>query len=199
MHARRYESYLHSNLPISTCASCPLVWLSARREQPDLLTSSNQEGQLYYQEISGTTDVAIVTRASMDGMVPSAGLCVLFELKAPGNMGDDAVYEAAAQLVLANHHAPKLRPVVVLTDLRDSWRLLWLDGRAVVVTVCSSRGEALWMIEGCVQQAAQLGQQLAGMPSFEFSGKAFSLPHALADRQCTNPPPPGPELISAGL
>ena len=36
--------------------------------------------RLYYNKISGSTDVAIVTKASTDCGFPSSGICIMFEV-----------------------------------------------------------------------------------------------------------------------
>lgn len=49
-----------------------------------------------------------------------------------GAGGQEALYRAIAVLVAANTRSPSTRPVVVLTDLQDVWKLLWLgEGRSV--------------------------------------------------------------------
>lgn len=61
------------------------------------------------------------------------------------------VCQAKCELLLANLRSPRLRPVTVLTDLRESWQLLWLDGRRLV-TATGSPQSAVKTIQGLVQQ-----------------------------------------------
>lgn len=42
--------------------------------------------------------------------------------------GQAALYRAIAVLVAANRRSPLTRPVVVLTDLRSAWKIIWLGG-----------------------------------------------------------------------
>ena len=46
---------------------------------------------------------------------------------------------------------------VVLTDLNDNWRLMWIDGSSVRMGKCSSRAQAVALISLLVQQVGQLG------------------------------------------
>lgn len=79
---------------------------------------------------------------------PSLGLRVLLEIVRPvstpageadplssgsvadgsGKGGQAALYRAIAVLLAANRRSPLTRPVVVLTDLRGAWKILWLGG-----------------------------------------------------------------------
>ena len=46
----------------------------------NLLSVSGQADKLYYNNINGNTDVAIVTRASMECDMSFTGLCMLWEV-----------------------------------------------------------------------------------------------------------------------
>ena len=41
---------------------------------------------------------------------------------------------------------------VVLTDLNDDWRLMWIDGFSVGMGKCSCRAQAVALIKSLVQQ-----------------------------------------------
>lgn len=56
-------------------------------------------------------------------------------------------YQAYAHLLLANVHAPRFRPVVVVTDLIDDWTIHWLDRRRICTFACPDRGTALAIID----------------------------------------------------
>ena len=43
-----------------------------------------------------------------------------------------AACQAMAALLLANIHAPDLKPAITLTDLRDSHSVFWLDGMSIM-------------------------------------------------------------------
>ena len=43
-----------------------------------------------------------------------------------------AACQAMAALLLANIHAPDLKPAITLTDLRDSHSIFWLDGLSIM-------------------------------------------------------------------
>ncbi|CAM9687678.1 unnamed protein product, partial [Scytosiphon promiscuus] len=65
---------------------------------------------------------------------------------AEGASGQAALYRAIAVLVAANRRSPLTRPVVVLTDLQDAWKLLWLGrvgaGMAAAAGTGAGHGKA---------------------------------------------------------
>ncbi len=89
----------------------------------------------------GAPSAAVCLSEAVSSGVPSLGLRVLLEIVRPpappassspqaaaGAGGRAALYRAIAVLVAANRKSPLTRPVVVLTDLREAWKLLWLGG-----------------------------------------------------------------------
>ena len=59
----------------------------------------------------------------------TSGMRVLLEVKKAPDCDDS--YQAMILLLLANSLNPKFKPVVVLTDLHDSWVFFWLEGQCV--------------------------------------------------------------------
>jgi hypothetical protein len=62
------------------------------------------------------------------------------------------------EVVLANLHSPKLKPVVVLTDLRESWQVLWLSGSVLNIGTIE-HDNVPEIISYCIQQAAALAAE----------------------------------------
>lgn len=56
------------------------------------------------------------------------------------------VPQAVLQLLGANYHSASLKPIQVLTDLKDKWILMWLD-RVTVRSFHASRAVALGLIQ----------------------------------------------------
>jgi hypothetical protein len=46
---------------------------------------------------------------------------------------------------------------VVLTDLNDDWRLMWIDGLSVRMGKCNCRAQAVALIKSLVQQVGATG------------------------------------------
>jgi hypothetical protein len=171
----RYMAYLKQAITISSRTQSPLAWLEAGSKSGSLLDTKGYEELLHYSSISGNTDAAIVTRASMECLVPKEGLCILFELKK--EVKPNNVYQAACQLVLANL-ASNFNPVVILTDLAEHWQLFWLDESTVWHTKLASRHAALAVIQGCVAAA-----EAACMSSS--TAVSHTLPQVVADRNAS--------------
>lgn len=144
------------------------MWLECGKKVPTLLDISGFEDVLAYSKVKGNTDVAIITRVSHQLRIESCGLVILFELKKPSRiMERSQLYKAATELVVANLKSPALKPVVVLTDLGDVWRLLWLEEGKLMVGECISRVQAVAVVRGCIQQAASelaVGAHAQGLP-----------------------------------
>jgi hypothetical protein len=173
--ADRYMAYLKQAITISSRTQSPLAWLEAGSKSGSLLDTKGYEELLHYSSISGNTDAAIVTRASMECLVPKEGLCILFELKK--EVKPNHVYQAACQLVLANL-ASNFNPVVILTDLAEHWQLFWLDESTVWHTKLASRHAALAVIQGCVAAAE------AACTSSS-TAVSHTLPQVVADRNAS--------------
>jgi hypothetical protein len=175
----RYMAHLKQAITISSRTHSPLVWLEAGPKRGSLLDTKGYEEVLHYSSITGNTDAAIVTRASMECLVPKEGLCVLFELKK--EVKPSHVYQAACQLVLANL-ASHYNPVVILTDLAEHWQLFWLNESTVWHTKLASRRAALTIIQGCVAAA-----EAACMSSSTAVSQTLpqTLPQVVADRKAS--------------
>ncbi|DBA77360.1 TPA: hypothetical protein ACH3X2_000877 [Trebouxia sp. C0005] len=126
------------------------------RRYTKLLTVTGMQAELGFT-IRGTTDAALVLQHSIQAELPANGLRWLWELKrhldgpvagvleidaekvssssssehGQGNersLHSDAACQAMAALLLANIHAPDMKPAVTLTDLRERHTIFWLDG-----------------------------------------------------------------------
>lgn len=51
------------------------------------------------------------------------------------------------QLLVANIHTPSQQPVMVHTDLRDEWHILWMDRNILWTYVPATRFEAVAIVE----------------------------------------------------
>ncbi len=142
-------------LPLTGSAGQHLIWYNCTNDR-DLLTVRNREDVTDFRSIAGTSDIAIITSLSHSLRLESTGLCILFELKKPDKMTRQATNQALCKVVLANIHSPELKPVVVLTDLRDTWQMLWMTGSIVKMANIIGRHIALAIISYCIQQAAAL-------------------------------------------
>lgn len=93
----------------------------------ELLTQVSKHTLGY--NFKGTTDIILCSRNAVRSHIYTSGMRVLLEVKkAP--VHDDS-YQAMVILLLANSLSPNFKPVVVLTDLRDSWVFFWLEGQCI--------------------------------------------------------------------
>ena len=76
--------------------------------------------------IKGTSDLAVLDRDFENALAPRAGIILLFELKKEIQERD--ARQAQLQTISGNR-VSQFRPVVVLTDLRESWRYYWIKDR----------------------------------------------------------------------
>jgi hypothetical protein len=152
------------------------MWFAGGSSSKALLTTYGLETLLHYSKISGNTNAAILSRASFEVGLPKEGLCVLFKLKK--QITSQNVYQAACQLVLASLSSD-FRPIVVLSDLRDDWRIFWLDQRTMWVGKLAGRGAALSVIQGCVDAAAAQVSEGRSTPK----NTALTMPPVLANRE----------------
>jgi hypothetical protein len=176
----RYMQYLQELIRLPGRTDYPLLWHQAGDRNKHLLDLAGFEDRLYYSNITGNTDAAIVTRVNYLTHIVRGGLCVLFELK---KMVDEAsVYQAVCELVVASILSTQWKPVVVLTDLIEDWQLFWLNGATVKHVRCPSRATAVVVIKGCVDQAATAasGKEL---PVQQQLAPQLALPAVLADRK----------------
>ena len=84
-------------------------WVDAANRHPSML-SYDCEPTLG-KNVRGTTDVVICTRGSVKTFSPQIGIKLAMELKK--KVDSAAIAQARATLLLANFHAPHLKPVVV--------------------------------------------------------------------------------------
>jgi len=89
--------------------------------------------------IKGTSDLAVLDSDLANALVPRAGIILLFELKKEIQERD--VRQAQLQTISANR-VSQFRPVVVLTDLRESWRYYWIKDRSLCMMLARSASQA---------------------------------------------------------
>eukprot|EP00891_Asterochloris_glomerata_P001814 jgi/Astpho2/1814/fgenesh1_pg.00037_%23_16_t len=111
---------------------------------PQLLMDGAHQVELGYK-FRGTTDVAVVDKVAYQAEEYKHGLRLLFELKKKPDAA--ATAQAKISLLLANIHSAKLKPVVVLTDLREDYRFYWLDGHTIRVYPAPSSSAAWGLID----------------------------------------------------
>ncbi len=85
--------------------------------------------------------MVLCSRNAVRSNIYTSGMRVLLEVKKAPVHNDS--YQAMVILLLANSLNPKFKPVVVLTDLRDSWVFFWF-GRAVHMALCSGQTSCCW-------------------------------------------------------
>ena len=121
--ADRYMPYI---LQIIKVDSRQWQWVDVQGQR-NLLTQVSMHTLGY--NFKGTTDIILCSRNAVRSHIYTSGMRVLLEVKkAP--VHDDS-YQAMVILLLANSLNPKFKPVVVLTDLRDSWVFFWLEGQCI--------------------------------------------------------------------
>lgn len=123
--AERYMPYLDKCLPFNRQA---YQLVDAANKHPSMLSVSSYADKLGY-EIVGTTDVAVVLRPAAQIDQPANGLRIVLELVKERD--DRKHFQAMITLVLSNLHSCPLKPIVILTDLRDDYVFYWLDGCTV--------------------------------------------------------------------
>lgn len=84
------------------------------------------------------------------------------------------MYQAMVQLLVANIHTPSQQPVMVHTDLRDEWHILWMDGNIQWTYTPATRYEAVAMVEDILNppvfsetstsSAASVSEDIEGIP-----------------------------------
>lgn len=155
-----------------------LAWIEGGNKQKTLLTVAGIAHLLHYGKLSGNVDAAIITAAAKKTMFWNTGLRILFELKK--KVTHEHHFQACAQLLLANILSQSHKPVVVLTDLRDVWQLLWLDKTTIWIAHWDSRAEAIATIDLLIKEAA-LHADSPVIPSGQSSG-IQDLPDPIAKR-----------------
>jgi hypothetical protein len=191
----RYMPYLKALFPVSSRTSGPLTWLEGGNKRKGLLSIVDHSGRLYYQKINGNVDAAIVTRASVEVQLPRTGLCILFELKKA--VESSAIFQAMGQLLLANVHSPDWRPVVIVTDLREYWSLLWMDGLEIKVGRFESPGAAFVVVDSLIAAAADAQATPQGAAASGAVASSRASPQAVPDYLAARTPlPSSPPAIA---
>ena len=85
-------------------------------------------------KLTGTSDAVVLDREIDRAIGHEAAIRALFELKKKVN--ERAVKQGAAELIAAAVKA-QYSPFVVLTDLVDDWRFLWLKERRTITVMCT--------------------------------------------------------------
>lgn len=102
----------------------------------------------------------------LDGALTTStqGLYILFELKKRPDKA--AMCQAMGQLLAANILSRQHRPVVVVTDLKEDWRLLWVDKATIVMGSCSGSAAAVAIIQALVAQVGECHSSIQGHDDF---------------------------------
>lgn len=77
----------------------------------------------------GATDIILCSRNAVRSNIYTTGMRLLVEVK--NSPVGDITYQAMVLLLLANILNPNFEPVVVLTDLGDSWVFFWLEDQCI--------------------------------------------------------------------
>ncbi|GIM12643.1 hypothetical protein Vretimale_15954 [Volvox reticuliferus] len=127
-------------------------------------------------KLRGSCDIALCTSAAVMGNMPEKGLRIVVELK------KDEVnfnpYQLAVELLVANQRSPFLKPIGVMTDLMDAWRLMWAAEDSIMVYYCRGRrAEAIGILRAFLEQellmpdsGSIMHQQDKGGPEAEVGG-----------------------------
>ena len=104
-----------------------------RTATPNLLNTSKSRCLPF--DITGTSDVMFVETVSKTS--PSFGVRILMELtkKEPGEKSE---IQAMGQLLAADQHS-RWTPTVILSDLNDTWKFMWLEGLTLCFSLAPSR------------------------------------------------------------
>ena len=95
-------------------------WVDAANRHPSMLSYDCEP--ILGKNVRGTTDVAICTRGSVKTHSPQIGIRLAMELQK--KVDATAVAQGRATLLLANFHAPHLKPVVVSCFFREGNQLV---------------------------------------------------------------------------
>lgn len=153
--ADRYLPYILQNINID---SRQWQWVNVSGKR-NLLTQASAHSLGY--NFRGTTDIALCSRNAVLSNMYTSGMRVLLEVKkAPVH---DDTYQAMVILLLANILNPKFKPLVVLTDLRDSWVFFWLD-RQCIWHSAQDRPVAAGILEDMLQQEEMNNSEIQALP-----------------------------------
>lgn len=123
----RYMPHLKQSFLLGTDRQRTLTWIAGDVSR-DLLSVSTPAAALPFS-LNGTCDAAVVTTEAYKTNLYNRGLLLVFELKkGTVKFGHKEMHQASTQLLLANILSPATKPVVVLTDLDQQWRILHFDG-----------------------------------------------------------------------
>ncbi|CAM9796955.1 unnamed protein product [Discosporangium mesarthrocarpum] len=168
--AQRYIRYLEDNIRMADS----LMFVDAANDFPDMLDLSRRG---FPSPLRRTTDVAVCSRSGGGRggcYFPQQQVCALFELKKEPPRQREEV-RAMTQLILANLLCRAYRPWVVLTDLRDFWKMYWLDNKSLRVYMYKSSRSAM---VGVIERALIGGQHMVSSDtaSSSSSGGAEPIP-----------------------
>ena len=120
----RYMQHLQKHI---TLRGRNVVWI---RGDSDRSLLSAPACSVLPLRLNGTCDAALIWRTyNKSDILRRAGLAVVFELKKEVKESDER--QAMAELLAASVLSPDFRPVSVLTDLRNCWRIYYCDGQAI--------------------------------------------------------------------
>ena len=109
----------------------------------------------------GTINLVLCSRNAVRSNIYTSGMRVLLEVeKAPVHSDS---YQAMVTLLLANSLNPKFKPVVVLTDLRDSWVFFWLEQQCIWHSA-QDRPAAAGILEDMLQQEELNNSEVQTLP-----------------------------------
>ncbi|CAL5227791.1 g10813 [Coccomyxa viridis] len=128
-------------------------WVDAAVD-PDLLSYSGKYALGY--NLGATTDVLVAKRSAVRTLLPAKGAQVLFDLRKQVTSPD--LIHGEIRLVLANLHAPAEKPVVVVTDLRGEWHILWMNGADICQRRFPTRANAVKVINDILAGSIEAGQ-----------------------------------------
>lgn len=157
-HVDRYLPFVLQNIKVD---SRQWQWVDVSGKKNLLIQASAHS--LGYN-FRGTADIALCSRNAVHSNIYTSGMRVLLEVKtAP--VSDDT-YQAMVILLLANILNPKFKPVVVLTDLRDSWVFFWLE-RQCIWHSAQDRSVAAGILEDMIQQEELHNSEVESLPKVD--------------------------------
>lgn len=158
--AEDYMGYLRRNFPLGSDRRRTLMWIAGDKHKT-LLSVSAPAGGLPFT-INGTCDAVVVTSDAYRTDLYNRGLVLLFELKKKDTISSRAMHQAQTQLLLANLLSPNTKPVVVLTDLNQQWRILYFDGSKLhALPFDGKRDDAVGLIDKIIASYCT-GDEAAG-------------------------------------
>jgi len=89
--------------------------------------------------LKGTSDLAVLDRAFVTALALRAGIILLFKLKK--DIQERDARQAQLQTISGNR-VSQFCPVVVLTDLRESWRFYWIKDKDLCMMSIRSASQA---------------------------------------------------------